>query len=53
MSKKSDSPTTTKEDASRIQSSQDKAGRDTGKNTFASRSQSAADRNGGSTKKPS
>ena len=34
----------TKEEASRIQSSQEKAGRDTGKDSFASRAQSAADK---------
>jgi hypothetical protein len=34
---------TTKEDAARIQSSQAKAGHDTGKGSFAARAQSAAD----------
>lgn len=34
----------TKEAASRIQSSQDKNGKDTGKNSFASRAQSAGDK---------
>ncbi|RCI05022.1 hypothetical protein CU098_012850 [Rhizopus stolonifer] len=35
----------TKQDASRIQSSQAKTGKDTGKGSFSSRAQSAADRN--------
>lgn len=36
---------TSKEDASRIQASQAKNNRDTGKNSFSSRAQSAGDRN--------
>lgn len=39
------SQTMSKEDASRIQSSQAQAGHDTGKDTFASRAQSAGDKN--------
>ncbi|EIE83388.1 hypothetical protein RO3G_08093 [Rhizopus delemar RA 99-880] len=35
----------TKEDSQRIQSSQEKNNRDTGKNSFASRAQRAADKN--------
>ncbi|KAI8092324.1 uncharacterized protein B0P05DRAFT_525805 [Gilbertella persicaria] len=34
-----------KQDASRIQSTQAKTGKDTGKGSFSSRAQSAADRN--------
>lgn len=36
---------TTQSDASRIQSTQAKSGQDTGKSSFASRAQSAGDRN--------